>query len=78
MRNPLAAAKVALFGVKTYGPMAPEIPLHNQRPAEYVFSRNVAQQMDMIREVSGSSSGQRAGGKPKTVFTQSSGAAARS
>ncbi|HBO80638.1 MAG TPA: hopanoid biosynthesis associated radical SAM protein HpnH, partial [Cupriavidus sp.] len=27
--------------VKTDGPMAPDIPLDKQRPAEYVFSRHV-------------------------------------
>ncbi len=37
VRHPLKAAKVALFGVETEGPMAPEIPLDNQRPAEFVF-----------------------------------------
>ncbi|CAL8970079.1 GTP 3',8-cyclase 1 [Rhodoplanes serenus] len=41
MRQPLAALKVALFGVKTEGEMAPEIDLSGQRPAEYVFSRHV-------------------------------------
>ncbi len=35
--HPLKAARVALFGVDTEKPMAPEIPLENQRPAEYVF-----------------------------------------
>lgn len=35
--NPLKAAVVALRGVRTEGPMASEIPLEGQRPAEYVF-----------------------------------------
>jgi hopanoid biosynthesis associated radical SAM protein HpnH len=35
--HPLKALKVALTGVCTDGPMAPEIPLDHQRPAEYVF-----------------------------------------
>ncbi len=39
--HPLHAAKVALFGVRTEGEMAPEIALDNQRPAQYVFSRHV-------------------------------------
>lgn len=39
--HPLHAAKVALFGVRTDGEMAPEIALDNQRPAQYVFSRHV-------------------------------------
>jgi hypothetical protein len=37
LAHPLKAAKVALFGVDTKAPMAPEISLENQRPAEYVF-----------------------------------------
>ncbi len=40
--RPLRALKVALKGVRTEGPMAPEIPLHGQRPAEFVFDRLVA------------------------------------
>jgi hopanoid biosynthesis associated radical SAM protein HpnH len=46
--QPLQALKVALFGVKTQGEMAPEIPLENQRPAEYIFSRHVEQEMAAI------------------------------
>jgi hopanoid biosynthesis associated radical SAM protein HpnH len=49
VRNPLAAAKVALFGVKTEGPMKADISLDKQRPAEFVFSRNVTQQLDLIK-----------------------------
>lgn len=65
VQNPLAAAKVALFGVKTEGPMAPEIPLMNQRPAEYVFTRNVGEQLDLIRDASAAT------GRPKTMVTHS-------
>jgi hopanoid biosynthesis associated radical SAM protein HpnH len=50
VRRPWKAAAVAMFGVKTTGPMAPEISLANQRPAEFVFSRNVAQKLAEIRE----------------------------
>ena len=42
VRHPLRALKVALMGVRTEGPMAPEIPLDKQRPAEFVFDRVVA------------------------------------
>lgn len=35
--NPLKALKVALLGSRTDIPMAPDIPLENQRPAEYVY-----------------------------------------
>jgi hopanoid biosynthesis associated radical SAM protein HpnH len=41
VRHPMKAAKLALFGVRTEGAMAPEIPLDRQRPAEYVHSRHV-------------------------------------
>jgi hopanoid biosynthesis associated radical SAM protein HpnH len=49
VKRPWKAAAVAMFGVKTKGPMAPEINLDNQRPAEFVFSRNVASKLDEIR-----------------------------
>jgi len=49
LRNPLKALKVELAGVRTTGPMAPEVPLENQRPAEFVFSRHVQQAMERIR-----------------------------
>jgi hopanoid biosynthesis associated radical SAM protein HpnH len=45
VRRPWKAALVALRGVRTDGPMAPDIPLANQRPAEYVFSKNVAERL---------------------------------
>ena len=35
--HPLKALKVAMRGFETDAPMAPEIPLDNQRPAEFVF-----------------------------------------
>ena len=39
--RPLAALSVFLKGIRTEGPMAPEIPLDRQRPAEYVFENLV-------------------------------------
>jgi hopanoid biosynthesis associated radical SAM protein HpnH len=39
--HPLKALKVALLGPDTDAPMAPEIPLDGQRPAEYVFENMV-------------------------------------
>ena len=42
MRNPLKALWVSLRGPKTKGNMAPEIPLDQARPAEYVFEEIVA------------------------------------
>jgi hopanoid biosynthesis associated radical SAM protein HpnH len=41
VRHPLKALAVSVRGVRTHGPMAPEIPLGQQRPAQYVFSRHV-------------------------------------
>lgn len=41
VRNPLKGLMVALRGIRTDGPMAPEIDLSGQRPAEYVFDRLV-------------------------------------
>jgi len=49
LAQPLQALKVALFGVKTAGEMAPEIPLDQQRPAEYIFSRHVEKEMAAIQ-----------------------------
>jgi hopanoid biosynthesis associated radical SAM protein HpnH len=48
--HPFKALKVALRGVRTDGPMAPEIPLDKQRPAEYVFSRHVERKLAEITE----------------------------
>src|SRR6201986_3774311 len=41
--NPLKSLWISLRGVRTEGPMAPEISLEGQRPAQYVFSRHVQQ-----------------------------------
>ncbi|MPZ56998.1 MAG: adenosyl-hopene transferase HpnH [Rhizobiales bacterium] len=50
VKNPLKAALVSLRGVRTEGPMAPDIPLDQQRPAQYVFSRHVERMMTDIHE----------------------------
>jgi hopanoid biosynthesis associated radical SAM protein HpnH len=39
--HPLKMLKVAVSGIRTDGPMAPDISLSKQRPAEFVFSRHV-------------------------------------
>ncbi len=49
VRKPWRAAAQVLRGIRTDGPMAPEIPLENQRPAEYVFGRHVEQALTQIR-----------------------------
>jgi len=48
VKNPLKIMKAAIMGPKTSGPMAPEISLANQRPAEYVFSRHVEEKMNSL------------------------------
>ncbi|HLO23051.1 MAG TPA: adenosyl-hopene transferase HpnH [Methyloceanibacter sp.] len=50
VKKPWKAALVAIKGINTEGPMAPEIPLDGQRPAEYVFSRHVEQRLAEIAE----------------------------
>jgi hypothetical protein len=49
MQHPLQAAMIAWRGVKTEGPMAPEIDMSQQRPAEYVFDGQVQQRLSEIR-----------------------------
>ena len=45
VKRPWKLASLALKGIRTEGPMAKDIQLDNQRPAEYVFSRHVEQKM---------------------------------
>ena len=47
--NPLKTLWVALRGTRTSGPMAPEISMADQRPAQYVFSEQVQQKLSEIR-----------------------------
>jgi hopanoid biosynthesis associated radical SAM protein HpnH len=47
--KPLKALKIALFGVKTEGPMAPEISLANQRPAKYNFAQQVEKTLTELK-----------------------------
>jgi len=46
--HPLKALRVSMRGVRTDGDMAPEIPMGNARPAEYVFEKIVA---DKVKEL---------------------------
>ena len=48
--NPLKALWTAIRGIRTDGPMAPEISLDRQRPAQFVFSRHVEQ---MLKDIKG-------------------------
>jgi hopanoid biosynthesis associated radical SAM protein HpnH len=49
VRKPWKAAAQAIRGIRTEGPMAPDISLARQRPAEYVFSRHVETALARIR-----------------------------
>jgi hopanoid biosynthesis associated radical SAM protein HpnH len=49
VKHPLKALRVAINGVTTEGEMVPEIPLENQRPAEYVFSRHVEESLARLK-----------------------------
>ncbi|MEX6506233.1 adenosyl-hopene transferase HpnH [Jiella sp. M17.18] len=49
VRRPWKAMRVAMKGVRTEGPMAPDIPLANQRPAQYVFAQNVQMKLSEMR-----------------------------
>jgi hopanoid biosynthesis associated radical SAM protein HpnH len=48
-RHPLEAFGIALRGVRTEGPMAPEIDLSKQRPAQYVFDSQVQLRLSELR-----------------------------
>jgi hopanoid biosynthesis associated radical SAM protein HpnH len=47
--NPLKALWLTLRGIRTSGPMAPEIALDRQRPAQYVFSSQVQMKLSEMR-----------------------------
>jgi hypothetical protein len=49
MQHPLEAFGIALRGVRTEGPMAREIDLSKQRPAQYVFDSQVQLRLSEIR-----------------------------
>src|ERR1043165_5807026 len=47
--NPLKAMWIALKGVRTTGPMAPEIDMSRQRPAQYIFAAQVQKKLSDTR-----------------------------
>ena len=49
IHHPLKAARVALFGPRTEGPFAPDIPLDHQRPAEQLFDSVVDEQIARLK-----------------------------
>jgi hopanoid biosynthesis associated radical SAM protein HpnH len=48
--NPLKMLALAVRGIRTEGPMAPEISLENQRPAAYVHSLHVEREIQRIKK----------------------------
>ena len=48
--RPWKALKVALLGIKTDGPMAPDIPLDKARPAQYMFEKQVQEQVALLHD----------------------------
>ena len=48
-KRPLTTLGVMMRGVRTDGPMAPDIALDKQRPAEFVFSAHVERRLTSIR-----------------------------
>ncbi len=49
VKSPIKTMMTAIRGPKLDGPMAPEIDLSQQRPADYVFSRHVQEKMEQLR-----------------------------
>ncbi len=62
--NPLSALWTAIRGVRTTGPMAPEISLTQQRPAQYVFSRHVEKMLHEIQSATPEADADAAGERP--------------
>ena len=50
VKSPVKTLAVALRGPRVTGPMAPEIKLEGQRPADYVFSRHVQEKLAELRQ----------------------------
>ena len=49
LARPWAALMVKLRGIRTTGPMVPEIDLGKARPAQYMFDRHVQEKLREIR-----------------------------
>jgi len=64
LSNPLSALWTALRGVRTAGPMAPEISLNQQRPAQFVFSRHVDKMLSEIHAAKSEAGAEPSGAKP--------------
>jgi hopanoid biosynthesis associated radical SAM protein HpnH len=64
--HPLRALKVWLNGIGTEGPMAPEIDLSKQRPAEYIFENMVKRFMEDAPADAGRAKGSEERGREKS------------
>jgi hopanoid biosynthesis associated radical SAM protein HpnH len=62
--HPLNALWTALRGVRTAGPMAPEISLDQQRPAQFVFSHHVDKMLNDIHAATSEAGADASGAKP--------------
>jgi hopanoid biosynthesis associated radical SAM protein HpnH len=68
-KSPLKAIKVALRGPRTDGPMAPEISLDNQRPAQYIFSDQVQLRLSEIRAAEALEKARKSAAKAESAST---------
>ncbi len=53
IKRPWKLAKIALQGIRTEGPMVPDIDLSHARPAQDVFSSHVERELAIIRQEKG-------------------------
>jgi hypothetical protein len=65
---------IGLRGVKTEGPMAPEIDMSQQRPAQYVFDSNVQLTMSEMRANEAREKAAKAAAKAEAAKTSASAA----
>jgi hopanoid biosynthesis associated radical SAM protein HpnH len=68
-KSPLKAIRVALRGPRTDGPMAPEISLDNQRPAQYIFSDQVQLRLSEIRAAEALEKARKSAAKTESAST---------
>lgn len=67
INNPLKAMWVSLRGIRTTGPMAPEIDMSKQRPAQYIFSAEVQKRLSEIRKDEAAAAQEKAARKASTA-----------
>jgi hypothetical protein len=65
--HPLKAMWVSLRGIRTKGPMAPEIDMSKQRPAQYIFSEQVEKKLSDIRRDEAAAAQEKAARKASTA-----------